>query len=89
MSVFLHGLSTALPPHTLPQEEVRERAAIIFCKKYPQLSHFMKTFAKAKIDQRHSVVPLDWFSSSHGWKDRNAIFMIEAKKCLLTLHRKR
>ena len=83
MSVFLHGLSTALPSHTLPQGEVRKRAAIIFGRKYPQLSHLTKTFAKAKIDQRHSVVPLEWFSSSHGWKDRNAIFMVEAKKMFI------
>lgn len=84
MSVYLHGLSTALPPHTLPQAQVQERAAIIFGDKYPQFSRLAKAFVTAEIDQRHSVVPLDWFSDPHGWKDRNEIFMVEAKKMFIT-----
>jgi alkylresorcinol/alkylpyrone synthase len=83
MSVFLHGLSTALPPHTLRQDKVQERAAIIFGDKYPQFSRLSKTFASAEIDKRHSVVPLDWFSNPHGWKDRNEIYMVEAKKLFI------
>jgi alkylresorcinol/alkylpyrone synthase len=84
MTIYLHGLSTALPPHTLIQTQVQERAAIIFGDKYPQFSRLTKTFATAEIDKRHSVVPLDWFSDPHGWKDRNAIFMVEAKKLFVT-----
>ncbi len=83
MSVFLHGLSTALPPHTLPQDQVKERAAIIFGEKYPQFPRLLKTFATAEIDKRHSVVPIDWFSEPHGWKHRNDIFMVEAKNLFI------
>lgn len=79
MSVYLHGLSTALPPHCLTQSEVQERAAIIFGGKYPQFERLSKTFATAGIDKRHSVVSIDWFSDEHGWADRNAAFMIGAK----------
>ncbi len=88
MSVYLHGLSTALPPHTLPQAQVKDRAAIIFGDKYPQFSRLAKTFATAEIDQRHSVVPLDWFSEPHGWKDRNEIFMVEAKAMFINAAQK-
>lgn len=79
MSVYLHGLSTALPPHCLSQAEVRERAAIIFGQKYPQFDRLSKTFDTAGIDKRYSVVPIDWFSGDHGWADRNAAFMTGAK----------
>lgn len=79
MSVYLHGLSTALPPYRLSQTEVQERAAIIFGGKYPQFDRLSKTFATAGIEQRHSVVPLDWFSKDHGWADRNSAFMTGAK----------
>jgi len=79
MTVFLHGLSTALPPHCLTQSEVRQRAAIIFGDRYPQLPRLLKTFETAGIDTRYSVAPIDWFSSEHGWKDRNAAFTIGAK----------
>ncbi len=79
MTVFLHGLSTALPPHCLSQEDVRKRSAIIFGGKYPQFERLSKAFDTAGIDQRYSVVPIDWFSDEHGWADRNAAFMIGAK----------
>lgn len=79
MSVYLHGLSTALPPHCLTQSEVQERAAVIFGGRYPQFDRLSKTFATAGIDKRYSVVPIDWFSDDHGWVDRNAAFMTGAK----------
>lgn len=83
MSVYLHGLSTALPPHRLSQEDVQARASIIFGGKYPQFDRLFKTFATAGIDQRYSVVPIDWFSAPHGWKDRNEAFMDGAKAMFL------
>ncbi|MFT6913251.1 MAG: alkylresorcinol/alkylpyrone synthase, partial [Paracoccaceae bacterium] len=79
MSVYMHGLSTALPPHCLAQTEVRERASIIFGQKYPQFDRLSKTFDTAGIDKRYSVVPIGWFSDDHGWADRNVAFMTGAK----------
>jgi alkylresorcinol/alkylpyrone synthase len=79
MTVYLHGLSTALPPHCMTQADVRERASAIFGGKYPRFDRLRKTFDTAGIDKRYSVVPIDWFSEDHGWTDRNAIFMTEAK----------
>lgn len=79
MSVFLHGLSTILPPHRLTQDEVRTRASMIFGGKYPQFDRLVKTFDTAGIDQRYSVVPIDWFSKDHGWADRNVAYMDGAK----------
>lgn len=79
MSVYLHGLSTALPPHCLTQTQVKERAAVIFGHKYPQFDRLSKTFDTAGIDTRYSVVPIDWFSHDHGWADRNTAFMTGAK----------
>ena len=83
MSVYLHGLSTALPPYCLTQTEVRERAAIIFGGKYPQFERLSKSFATAGIDRRYSVVPIDWFSDEHGWVDRNVAFIKGAKAMFL------
>lgn len=79
MSVYLHGLATALPPYSLSQSEVRERASVIFGEKYPQFERLAKTFGTAGIDNRYSVVPIDWFSQDHGWSDRNAAFISGAK----------
>ena len=79
MTTYLHGLSTALPPHCLSQSDVRERAALIFGGKYTQFDRLSRSFDTAGIDQRYSVVPIDWFSDDHGWADRNAAFMVGAK----------
>jgi len=79
MSVYLHGLSTALPQHCLTQSEVKERASLIFGHRYPQFDRLSKTFDTAGIDKRYSVVPIDWFSHDHGWADRNTAFMTGAK----------
>lgn len=79
MTVYLHGLATALPPHCLTQSEVKERAALIFGRTYPQFDRLAKSFDTAGIDKRYSVVPLDWFSDEHGWSDRNAAFLHGAK----------
>lgn len=79
MSVYLHGLATALPLHCLTQSEVRARASVIFGKKYPQFDRLSETFDTAGIDKRYSVVPIEWFSDEHGWADRNAAFMTGAK----------
>lgn len=79
MTVYLHGLSTALPPHCLTQTDVRKRAETIFGGKYPQFDRLSRTFETAGIDKRYSVVPIDWFSQDHGWADRNAAFMTGAK----------
>jgi len=79
MTVYLHGLSTALPAHCLNQTEVRDRAAILFGAKYPQFERLAKTFDTAGIDKRYSVVPIDWFSQDHGWADRNQAFIEGAK----------
>ena len=79
MSVYLHGLSTALPPHRLSQNDIKERTSIIFSKNYPQFERLSKTFDTAGIDERYSVVPVDWFLGDHGWAGRNEAFMTGAK----------
>jgi len=84
MSIYLHGLSTALPPHCLTQDNVKKRAEILFSKKYPQFQRLSKTFITAGIDERYSVVPFDWFEGEHGWTDRNEAYMNGAKALFIT-----
>ena len=79
MSVYLHSLSTALPPHRLSQSDIKQRTTLIFSKKYPQFDRLAKTFDTAGIDERYSVVPVDWFAEDLGWVSRNEAFMKGAK----------
>lgn len=75
MTAYLHGLSTSLPSHLLPQSLVQDRAQAILGPKYPQFERLLKTFTTSGIKERYSVVPLSWFEADHGWADRNAAYI--------------
>lgn len=75
MTAYLHGLATELPSYCLEQEQVKDRAAMIFGGAYPQFDRLLSSFETAGIDKRYSVVPFDWFSKDHGWQDRNAAYL--------------
>lgn len=75
MTVRLHGLSTAVPPHVLPQSLVEDRARAILGPRFPGFEKLLPTFRASGIETRHSVVPLDWFERPHGWADRNGAYL--------------
>lgn len=78
MTTYLNGLATALPPHELPQDLVRQRAHVILGPRYPQFDRLLKTFESSGIERRWSVAPLDWFDDPHGWKARNDLYLTGA-----------
>lgn len=75
MPVYLHAISTAVPPHDLDQAEVARNARRLLAPHFPQFDRVAGAFETAGIERRHSVVPLDWFEAPHGWADRNARYM--------------
>jgi alkylresorcinol/alkylpyrone synthase len=79
MSAYLHGLSNALPPHCVTQDDVLKRATAIFGKRYPQFERLATSFAAAGIEKRYAVAPPDWYALDHGWKDRNAAYLAGAR----------
>lgn len=77
-TVRLAGLATALPPHILRQDEVTARAHALLAPRYPQFDRIAAAFQNAGIDQRGSVVPLDWFGGDHGWQARTEPYLAGA-----------
>ena len=75
MSVYLQGLSTVVPPHALPQDEVARRAHEILGPRFKGFERLAPVFDTAGVDCRYSVVPFDWFEGAGGWTDRNARYM--------------
>lgn len=75
MSVYLHAISTALPPHMLSQDAVQAKAHQLLGPKYPQFQRLLTTFASAGIERRYSVVPIEWFDGDHGWRARNDAYL--------------
>jgi alkylresorcinol/alkylpyrone synthase len=61
---------------------VAERARQLFADTGAEIDRLLPVFARAGIDQRFSCVPIGWYEKTHGWVDRNAIY-IESAVALL------
>ncbi|MDA3889868.1 MAG: type III polyketide synthase [Allgaiera sp.] len=78
MPVYLHATATAVPPHTLEQKEVARNARRLRSPRVQQFDRVAGAFETSGIERRHSVVPMSWFDSPHGWAERNACYMAGA-----------
>lgn len=76
--VHLLSIATALPPHVMKQTEVVSQAAQILGPRFAQFDRLATAFRNAGIDKRHSVVPMDWFTTPHGWMDRSEAYVAGA-----------
>ena len=71
----LLSLATAVPPHVVEQSEAKARAREAFGGKKALFDRLSGVFDNAGIARRHIVAPADWYMSSHGWHDRNALYL--------------
>jgi alkylresorcinol/alkylpyrone synthase len=71
----LLSLATAVPPHVLEQSEAKARAREAFGGNKALFDRLAGVFDNAGIARRHIVAPQDWYMSSHGWRDRNALYL--------------
>ncbi len=78
----LVSLATAVPPFVLHQEEVRAEAQILFRERGDLIARMLPVYDNAGVETRYSCVPLDWYRSTGGWKNRNALFVKHAVELL-------
>ncbi len=74
----LVSLATAVPPFVFRQDEVRAEARILFRERGDQIARLLPVYDNAGVETRYSCVPLDWYRSTGGWKNRNALFIEHA-----------
>jgi alkylresorcinol/alkylpyrone synthase len=77
----IRSVATALPPHKLPQERIRDLAREHFAPAFSEIDRYMSVFRHAQIDTRHFVAPLEWFTQPRSFKECNDLF-IEAATTL-------
>ena len=75
----LLSLATAVPPHVIQQDEAKVLAREAFGGKKALFDRLSGVFDNAGIAKRHIVAPQDWYMSSHGWHDRNAVYLEAAE----------
>lgn len=74
-SCSLLSLATAVPPHVIEQSEAKARAREAFGGRKALFDRLSGVFDNAGIARRHIVAPQDWYTASHGWHDRNAVYL--------------
>jgi alkylresorcinol/alkylpyrone synthase len=71
----LLSLATAVPPQVIEQHEAKARAREAFGGKKALFDRLSGVFDNAGIARRHIVAPQDWYMASHGWHDRNTLYL--------------
>jgi alkylresorcinol/alkylpyrone synthase len=79
-SCTLLSLATAVPPNRIAQPDAKELGRRAFGGKAALFERLSSVFDNAGIDNRHLVSPPDWYEHSHGWAERNAIYLQAAEQ---------
>jgi alkylresorcinol/alkylpyrone synthase len=79
-SCALLSLATAVPPHRIAQSDAKELGRRAFGGKAALFNRLASVFDNAGIDKRHLVAPPDWYEHSHGWAERNTIYLEAAEQ---------
>jgi len=77
----IRSVATALPPHALAQERIRDLAREHFAPAFPEIDRYLTVFRHAQIDTRYFAAPLEWFMTPHSFKQCNDLF-VEAATAL-------
>jgi alkylresorcinol/alkylpyrone synthase len=74
----LLALTTAVPPHVLPQDQVKALARRIFAGRGAELERLLPVFDHAGIETRYSCLALDRYLERQSWKVRNRTYVEHA-----------
>lgn len=71
------AVATAVPPYVLEQDDIARRVKAQFSNS-AVVQRLLPVFVNTGIDRRYSCVPIEWYYDSHGWPDRNGIYLESA-----------
>jgi alkylresorcinol/alkylpyrone synthase len=71
----LVGLTTAVPPHVMTQQDVADRVRAIFADAGTELvERLLPVYGNAGVERRSTCVPIGWHDTLHGWRERSEIY---------------
>jgi alkylresorcinol/alkylpyrone synthase len=79
----LLSLATAVPPYQVEQAEAKVRAREAFGGNKALFDRLAGVFDNAGIARRNIVAPQDWYMASHGWHDRNNLYLAACEKMFI------
>jgi alkylresorcinol/alkylpyrone synthase len=75
----LEALGTALPPHRVDQERAKVFAAGRFREALgPGAERLLEVFDHSGIETRQVAMPLEWYETSHGFRETNDLYVSHA-----------
>ena len=74
------AVATAVPPHRLAQSDVRNWARRSFADHAGDIERLLPAYDNAGIEVRYSCVPLSWYDDDHGWRDKNELYLGNARE---------
>lgn len=83
----LYAIGTAVPRHTISQEEICERTRRVFGLRMPEFERLAPVFDNAGIETRYFVRPADWYEEPHGWSDRTSVYLEAASELFIDASR--
>lgn len=72
------SVATALPPHRIGQEDVKEFARSMFAGAFPDLDRLTPIFDNVHVEGRYFCVPLQWFREDHTFPEKNDLYVEHA-----------
>src|SRR5215203_695152 len=76
----LLSLAMAVPPHVIEQAQAKALAREAFGGRKALFDRLSGVFDNAGIARRHIVAAPEWYMDSHGWHDRNAVYLEAAER---------
>ncbi|HSR68059.1 MAG TPA: 3-oxoacyl-[acyl-carrier-protein] synthase III C-terminal domain-containing protein [Acidobacteriota bacterium] len=76
----IQAIATAVPPHVLAQEDIRDAALHHFSRGRRDMRRLIPIFDNVNVKTRHLCVPLQWYDSRHSFTDTNGEYIRWARK---------
>jgi alkylresorcinol/alkylpyrone synthase len=74
VTVEIASVATAVPEHTITQDDAALRAQTFF----PQFARLEALYTNTGIDNRYSIEPMEWHLQPHTWEERTAVYQRNA-----------
>ncbi len=75
ITVTFEGLGTAVPPHLMPQDIVKDMARQMLGDKYEDFARLSSIMQNAGVKSRYLAQPAIWFAGEHDFHDRNNAYL--------------
>ncbi len=72
------SVGTALPPHRIRQEEVKDFARGMFGGAHRDFERLLPIFDNVNVESRYFCVPMDWFNEDHTFAEKNDLYLEHA-----------